>query len=254
MLKMSFIYSPLNTYVMNKFMNKVVFVCAFLCTLVSNGFAQSLSEITETKRVGNRFFVVASGATMEVSPVIFKAVSKNKSEYALATIPGDASATTVVLRTKATSEIVNVDSISLADNNEDARLFLSNGEVYENSDPSWLTVLPGQHVEIIKIDGLTKVIARYHTVARDVALSKPLPLLMNIPAEVASSDNDDADKDEEKDEEDPADGEFAMTSFFVPTNIPFLVEKKENPEIATTTNTTGSSDASATTFRFAGLK
>ncbi len=202
---MSFIYSPLNTYVMNKFMNKVVFVCAFLCTLVSNINAQSLSEISETKRVGNKFFVVASGATMEVNPVIFKAVSKNKSEYALATIPGDASATTVVLRTKATSEIVNVDSISLADNNEDARLFLSNGEVYENSDPGWLTVLPGQHVEIINIDGLTKVINRYHTVGRDIALAEPAPLLM-VPSDVE------------------------------------------------TTNTTGSSDSSATTFRFAGLK
>ena len=238
---MSFIYSPLNTYVMNKFMNKVVFVCAFLCTLVSNINAQSLSEISETKRVGNKFFVVASGATMEVNPVIFKAVSKDKSEYALATIPGDASATTVVLRTKATSEIVNVDSISLADNNEDARLFFSNGEVYENSDPAWLTVLPGQHVEIIKIDGLTKVIARYHTVARDVAIAEPAPLLM-VPSDVASDD-----ANEEKVEE---------VAFVAPTpaSISFLVEEEKGDDTALTTNTTGSSDSSATTFRFAGLK
>ena len=90
--------------------------------------------------------------------------------------------------------------------------------------------------------------------SRDVELTKPLPLLMSIPAEVASSDNDEADEDEEENEEDPADGEFAMTSFFVPANVLPLAEKKENSEIATTTNTTGSSDSSTTTFRFAGLK
>jgi len=249
MLKMKFLFHFLNILVMAKFMNKVVFMCAILCTLVSSINAQSLSDVTETKRVGNRFYVASGDNKLEVNPVIYKQVSRNKSAYAIVTVPGDASATTVVERVKATYEIVNVDSISLADNNEDARLFLSNGTVYENSDRAWLTVLPGQHVEIINIDGQTKVINRYHTVARDVELTKPLPLLMNIPSEVASSDNDDADDEEDDEEvEDPADGEFAMTNFFAPT-----VERAGDSETATTTTNTTSMPAT-TTFRFAGLK
>ena len=155
----------------------VVCICTvFISFSVS---AQTLTEINEIKKVGNRFFVSSGATTLEVNPVIFKTVKDNKKAYALATLDGDASATTIVAKSKATNEIVNVDSVSLTEN-ENPRLFFSNGEIYDG-EAVWLNVLPGQHVEIIKIDGLTKLIVRHHTVGRETDLCSPTALAVKQP-------------------------------------------------------------------------
>ena len=156
-------------------------VCAFIVMLCafSSVSAQEFFKIEDVKQTGQAFFVLASSnKAVQVSPVVYKLVKKNTSDYVVAYFEGESENFLTVARKADIKRMVSeVDSVGFGATEDVYKLFFTDGTTYESTDEDLLTIQKGQKVEFTSILGITQNFWRHRTVPRETPVAKEVKVL-----------------------------------------------------------------------------
>ena len=154
-------------------MKKFLMVAVF-ATVYSMCVAQVVNEIKSVRTVPQAnqtqlFYVQTDSFEVQVSPLVYKIVESDPAAYEVVSV-GDIR--TVFAKADFNTPAQYVFEVYGEPElvNDMPLVTMTNGYRFSDPDLAWLTVLPGQHVQISRFAGLTREITVFETVSRDTPL------------------------------------------------------------------------------------
>lgn len=160
-------------------MKKMVF-CIVLMLCAMSSVAQRVVDARRVENANGKYFVMLDTFRVEVSPLIYKIVEADPTQYCLLEA-GDTKSFFLrsSLEEPAMKYVFEVAKVELE--NDLPKVVMTNGYSFTDKDLAWLAVLQGQKVQISRYIGLTRELIIFETVARST------PVTEGVTAEQASA-------------------------------------------------------------------
>jgi hypothetical protein len=160
-------------------MKKVV-ICIVMMLCAMSSVAQRVVDARRVENANGKYFVMLDTFRVEVSPLIYKIVEADPTQYCLLEA-GDTKSFFLrsSLEEPAMKYVFEVAKVELE--NDLPKVVMTNGYSFTDKDLAWLAVLQGQKVQISRYIGLTRELIIFETVARST------PVTEGVTAEQASA-------------------------------------------------------------------